>query len=132
MSRAFGWLLRAAGVMALLVVLVMLALAASIYFGAWHLDPTTVISIDGDDLHLASFNAGHALIAAGAIVLAMLIVFTVVPLALFGAFLAVACALGVAALAVGGVALLLFSPLILFGLLIWWLVRRSRRTTIPA
>lgn len=134
MNRVFGWLLRAAGVFALLLLVVTLGIAAALYFGAWQfsgIEPMTVM-IDDESFHFASFNASHALIAAAVIVLVFLIVGTIVPLVLFGVALTVVAALSLAALAVGGVALLLFSPLILFGLLIWWLVRRSRRTTMAA
>ncbi len=116
------------GVSMLALVLVTAAVAASLYAGAVELDRMSTISINGEDFEFASVGAGHVLLAAAGVVLALLIVFTVVPLALLGVFGVVAGALSVAALAVGGVALLLFSPLIIVGLVIWWLVRRARRT----
>ena len=123
------------GLLMLALLLVTVAVGASLYAGALHFDPAATISIDGEDLDISGAGIGHLLIAALAIVVALLIVFTVVPLALLGVLGVVVCALSVAALAVGGVALLLFSPLIFIGLLVWWIVRRARRegrTTMPA
>ncbi len=120
------------GLLMLALVLVTVAVGASLYAGALHFDPAATINIDGEDLDIAGAGIGHLLIAALAIVLALLIVFTVVPLALLGVIGVVVCVLSVAALAVGGVALVLFSPLIFIGLVIWWIIRRARRTTITA
>ena len=124
--------LRAAALMLLGLLLLTVALAIGLYHGAAEVGQWPLISIDGHDLHFGALGVEQALGAALAVVVTLVVVCTVVPLALLGAGFAVMCAFGVAALAVGGVALLLFSPLILAGLVAWWLVRRSRRTTMAA
>ncbi|MBL8360481.1 MAG: hypothetical protein JNN18_08305 [Rubrivivax sp.] len=120
------------GALVVALILVSAATAAALYYGALQIDPGATIVIDDEVLDIAGLGAGHALVAFAAVLFAMLVVFTVVPLALLGALGAVLCGLAVAAVAVGGVALLLFSPLLLVGLVVVWLVRRARRTTIPA
>ncbi|HEX5684439.1 MAG TPA: hypothetical protein VFY73_10450 [Ideonella sp.] len=98
-----------------------------------HLPPDLLITVDGEQIELGGLEAGHAWLAFGAIVLAMVIVVIVVPLALlFGVglpllmvALGVVAALLCAALAVAVVG----SPVILLGLLLWWAVRPKKKTT---
>jgi hypothetical protein len=72
---------------------------------------------------VAMVGVGGALLVA--LLAVMLVVFLVVPLVLVGVLLAVGLGLGGALLAAALVAAVVLSPLWLFGLLLWLLLRRA-------
>ncbi len=78
---------------------------------------------------VALLGVGGALLVAG--LAAMLVVFLVVPLVLLAVLLAVGLGLGGAVLAAAAVAAVVLSPLWLFVLLLWLLLRR-RPQAVPA
>ncbi len=81
------------------------------------------IVIDDEVINLSGTSAGFA---------AWVIAWLAIWFALMVSALAVLFAFSVAGAALTGTALLLFSPLILIGLLIWLLMRRQTPTTLPA
>lgn len=128
--RWFGW--------ALLIGTLAIAVVTAISLGAMfsHLPPDLLITVDGEQIELGGLEAGHAWLAFGAVVLAMVIVVIVVPIALlfgigvplllavFGIIVALLCiAVGVAVVG---------SPVILLGLLVWWAVRPKKKADVPA
>ena len=122
-----AWLLLAAAVLSVLLV------AAVMQWGA-PLDGA-VINIDGEQLSLASLHSGEWLLALGGVMLALLVVLLVlllvVPIAVLVPVLIAALAIAVALFTVLGVAALLFSPLLLFGWVVWRLIRGPSRAAKP-
>jgi hypothetical protein len=127
--RWFGWL------MLLGILGVALAAAISIGMVINDLPPDLLVTVDGEQINLHGLSAGHAWLAFGGVVLAIVIVVIVVPLALLfglGVPLLIAGLALVAALLVAGVAVaVVSSPLILLALLFWWAVR-PKRASAPA
>jgi len=131
-SSAWRWL----GGLLLLGVLV-IALAAALSLAAYfnEIPRDLLVTVDGEQIDLRGLTAGHAWLIFGAVVLACVIVVVVVPLALlFGigvplmlAGLGVIAALLCATVAVAVVG----SPVILLGLLLWW-VLRPKKPAMPA
>jgi hypothetical protein len=127
------------GAIALAVLLVLLVLlAVGLMSGMAHLvsdwGGPAVVHIDGESFTLGNLGFQHALLAAGAILLAVLIVLVVVPMTLGVVALAVGfalvAALGAPVLALALVAVVLASPVLLvIGLV--WLARRVLRTGTP-
>lgn len=120
--RAALWML-ALGAVALVV-----AAVVGAAFVWPQLDGT--LSIDGETVEFGALHGDHALLAIGGVLLALVTVLVVVPAALlFGLGLPALLAglVLLLGLAVAGVALaIVFSPLLLLGLLGWWLWKRSR------
>ena len=117
---------------ALLVALVLSAvLVATVVSAVGPLDQA-VIQLDGGPLTLAQFNAGHWLVAVGAVTLALivalLVVLLVVPVAVLVPLVVAAIVLAGALLLVTGIAALAFSPLIICGGLVWLIWRLARGT----
>jgi hypothetical protein len=81
------------------------------------------IVINDEVINLSGASAGFA---------AWALAWLAIWFALMVAALAVLFAFSVAGAALTGTALLLLSPLILIGLLIWWLMRRQVPATLPA
>lgn len=127
--RWFGWSLLI-GTLAIAV-----AAAISVGFVFNHLPPDLLITVDGEQIQLGGLEAGHAWLAFGAMVLALVIVVIVVPLTLvFGVGLPMLMVLlgviAVLACAAVGVAIV-GSPVILLGLLVWW-AARPKKAKAPA
>jgi hypothetical protein len=128
--RWIGWAL----LIGTLAIAVMTAISLTVMFS--ELPSDLLITIDGEQIELGGLEAGHAWLAFGAVVLAMVIVVIVVPIALlFGlgvplllAMLGIVVALLCAAVGVAVVG----SPLILLGLLVWWAVRPKKQPAAPA
>ncbi|MBL0087608.1 MAG: hypothetical protein IPP87_18820 [Ideonella sp.] len=99
-------------------------------FGSLSGAPLSVV-IDGDEvfngLSLPSFSPLEQLVAVAGVLLAALLVAVIVPTVLLFTLLTVGvvllCALGVPLLLASAGVLLLLSPLILMGLLAWWLLK---------
>ena len=125
--KRYGWPLLA--VLLVSVVLAGLALAA--------IDPLShgVLSVNGEEFHLAQLKGGHWLGAMAGLAVAGVVVLFVLPVALLVPLLVVAALLlGLLALA-AGVAALVFSPLLLvagIGWLIWRAARRQKPATAQA
>lgn len=128
--RWFGWAL----LIGTLAIAVVTAISLATMFN--HLPSDLLITVDGEQIELGGLEAGHAWLAFGAVVLAMVVVVIVVPLALlFGigvplllVVLGVIAALLCAAVGVA----LVGSPVILLGLLLWWAVRPKKKAAEPA
>ena len=90
----------------------------------WHvvLDDDTVFDADSSQLAL---GLGSVLVALVLGVLALVIVPLVLIVGVGVPLLAVLCSLGAVLFALAGVAALLFAPLLLPVLLVWWLARRK-------
>jgi hypothetical protein len=127
--RWLGWLL----LLGVLAVALLAALSVGVAFN--DLPPDLLVTVDGEQINLHGLNAGHAWLAFGAVVLAMVIVVVVVPLALLfgiGVPLVIAGLGIIVVLLVAGVAVAVVgSPLILLGLLLWWAVR-PKKPSMPA
>jgi len=127
--RWFGWAL----LIGTLAIAVVTAISLATMFN--HLPSDLLITVDGEQIELGGLEAGHAWLAFGAVVLAMVVVVIVVPLALlFGigvplllVVLGVIAALLCAAVGVA----LVGSPVILLGLLLWWAVRPKKKAAEP-
>ncbi|WP_374674503.1 hypothetical protein [Ideonella sp.] len=126
------WLLLALMGLAAVVMATVLVLAA-VYN---ELPPTLNVTVDGEPVFLAGLGLGELLLGGLAVCLALFVTMVVVPLALLfglGVPLLLAALAGVAALALGAVALAtLGSPLIVGALLLWWLLRPARRAAPAA
>lgn len=127
--RWLGWLL----VLGVLAVAVTAVLSMALVFN--ELPPDVLVTVDGEQINLHGLHAGHAWLAFGGVVLAMVIVVIVVPLALLfgiGVPLVIVGLALIAALVVAGVAVAVVgSPLIVLGLLLWWAVR-PKKASMPA
>jgi len=84
------------------------------------------ITIDGETWRLSSLDGGHGVLAVLGVLLALLVVLLVVPVAVMLGLLAAALGIGVALLAAVAVAGVALSPLLLLGVLVWWIVRPRR------
>lgn len=117
--RAWPWMLLALFSLALLA-------AAALAWAAHGLTTGYTLDIDGESWQLPALGAlpVGALLAVAAVV--ALVVFVVVPLALLAGLFSAALGIGLALVSVLGVAALVCSPLILFGLLAWWALRPGR------
>jgi hypothetical protein len=131
--------LAVGGITVLVLVLLIALLAAGLVSGLSHLmaewGGPAVIHIDGESFSFGEVGFSQALLVAGALVMALLVVMVVVPLALTVAAVAVGvgliAALGAPVLAIGLVLLVLASPVLLvIGLV--WLARRLLREQAPA
>lgn len=122
--------------------LVLLAWLAA-YHGAplWHgagLHPDITVHLDGKVWRLDGWDSAPGLsgwlravvavcvVAAVALVLPLFLLPLVLLLGVGLPLLLAAVGVGVAVLAISGMGALLFSPLILLGLLLWWLLRPAR------
>jgi hypothetical protein len=109
------------------------SLLAALLLGLWCAlgapHHAVTMSIDGGDVTLPVLHGADWLLAVGLGLLALVIVMIVVPLALLLGFgipaLLAAGGLAIGLLSLGAVLTLLGSPLLLIGLLCWWLWRRS-------
>jgi hypothetical protein len=88
----------------------------------------TVIQIDGEPMQFAELGIGHGLVALACIALTFVVLVLVVPLAVLIPLAIAAVALVGALLVAAGVMAMLFSPLILLGLAVWFAVRATRRS----
>jgi hypothetical protein len=90
----------------------------------WHLvlDDDTVFDADSSELAL---GLGSVLVALVVGVVALVVVPLVLIVGVGVPLLAVLCSLGAVLFALAGVAALLFAPLLLPLLLVWWLARRK-------
>ena len=126
--RWLGWLL----LLGVLAVAVTAAVAIGLAFN--DLPPDVLVTVDGEQINLHGLHAGHAWLAFGGVVLALVIVVIVVPLALLfgiGVPLVIAGLAIIAALLLAGITIAVVgSPLILLGLLLWWAVR-PKRPSVP-
>jgi hypothetical protein len=115
------WLLLA-------LLMLMVISAGSLAAIAWMVGqfdgPSVSITVDGETWSLPALHAGHWALAGGALLLAGLLVLLVVPGLLLAALLAAAAGVGIAVLAVVGIA---FAPLLLLGALVWWALKPARR-----
>ena len=118
-----GWSMRAS----LLLAAVLVIAAASAAGGI----DRAVIRIDGEPMLLAGFGIGHGLVALACIALALLVLVLLVPVAVLIPLAIAAVAVIGALLLAAGVLAMVFSPLILLGLIVWFAVRRTRRG-VPA
>ena len=118
-----GWSMLASLLLAAVLVIVAASAAGGI--------DSTVIRIDGEPMHLAGFGIGHGLVALACIALALPVLMLVVPLAMLIPLAIAAVAVIGALLLAAGVLAMVFSPLILLGLIVWFAVRRTRRG-VPA
>jgi len=113
----------------LIALAVSVAIVASVASAIGPLDQT-VIQLDGGPLTLAQFDAGHWLVAIGAVMLALIVtlfvVLLVVPVAVLVPLALAAVVLVGALLLVAGIAAIAFSPLILCGGLVWLIWRLAR------
>lgn len=89
---------------------------------------STLIRIDGEPMQFTELGIGHGLVALACIAGAMLVLMLVVPLAVLIPLAIAAVALVGALLVAAGVMAMLFSPLILLGLVVWLIVRSMRRS----
>ena len=127
MSRRYArvaWL-----VVALATLIAAGALAAGLLWGLP--EGTAQISIDGEEWSLPQAHAGHWLLATAALLVVPFVVLLCVALPLMLALLVMALAL----LLVGGLLAMIASPLLLLLALVWglwWLLRRSHRSSRPS
>jgi hypothetical protein len=84
------------------------------------------ITVNGESVQLGTLHGGHALLAVGGVMFAVLLVLLIVPVIVLLALLAAAVGVGVALLAVVLVAGIALSPLLLLAMLVWWAVRPRR------
>ena len=128
--KTLGWTLLVA-----LVLSVALIAAAVSIFGP--LDQAS-IRFDDTPLTLAEFEAGHWLVALGAVLLALvvalLVLLVVVPVAVLVPLLVAALVLVGALILVAAITALAFSPLILCAGLVWliWRLARGHGRRAPA
>ena len=90
------------------------------------------VSVDGDTWRVGTVHGVHGWVAAMAATAAVAVVLIVVPLVVMFALLAAALGIGAALFAVLLAAALAASPLLLLGVLIWWIVRPRRRAPSAA
>ena len=124
----FGWAMLACLLIAGALVIAAVSAAGSI--------DGTVIRIDGEPMQFAELGIGHGLVALACIALTFVVLVLVVPLVVLIP-LAIAAVVFVGSLLMAaGVVAMLFSPLILLGLIVWFAVRATRgsgqNTSAPA
>lgn len=96
--------------------------------------PDLTLHVGHDQVVMSELDAGHALLALGAIALALFVVLTVVPLSLAFAMAVTAGMLALVLAIVLALTAWIASPILLLAGLAWWLMRRrlSWRRDVPS
>jgi hypothetical protein len=121
-------LLRFSLLTVLILLVVSLLLAAGLVSGLQQLltdwnGPLTV-HLGDETFVIGSAGPLEALVAVGVVVVVALFLMLLLPVVMVLVLLALLVGLGLPALALGGVAVLLFSPVLLLAGLLWFLLRR--------
>ena len=117
----FGWAMLACVLLAGALVIAAVSVAGGI--------DSTAIQIDAEPMQFTELGIGHGLVALACIALTFVVLVLVLPLAVLIPLAIAAAALVGALLVAAGVMAMLFSPLILLGLVVWLAVRATRRSS---
>lgn len=124
MSRGLRWISVLAAIALVFAIAVAGTIAAA--WAALPIDQATIV-IDGETVSVPSLGGWHAVLVLTMVVLAVLVACIVAAGGVAIAIVAAVLGVGVGALALVATLLLLFSPLILIGWLIWRLTRGPSR-----
>jgi hypothetical protein len=127
-------LLRIAGWAGATLIAASLIGATAILAVLGQMHPDLTLLVGHDQVVMGDLDAGHALLALGAIALALFVVLTAVPLSLAFATAVTAGALALVLAIVLALAAWIASPILLLAGLAWWLMRRrfSWRRDVPS